>query len=466
MVIYGNGTEHAGATPSLEESERRFKTLFESLPDAIMLVDRETGSILDVNGAACALYGYTRDEMLSMKNTDVSAEPEATRETTLGETNSVPLRNHRKKDGSIFPVELRISRFDYRGRGVNTVVARDISERLRSEESERQASRELAAVYERYQKVVENASDLVLLIQDGLIRYSNPMMSEITGYDRDEIEDKPFLDFVHPDDRDILLERYMKNVGGERFPRAFDYRIVHRSGEVRSVMVKGTTIELGSKPAMLYFISDITDRKRAEEMVRKSLAEKEILLKEIHHRVKNNMQVISSLLSLQAGAIRDPAVEEAFKVSQNRVKSMALIHEHLYQSENLSEIDFRQYAISLVRNIMNMYSSNRIDTRVNVDGLKLDIDRAIPCGLIINELVSNCVKHAFPDRRRGRIDVNMKELAGGGYELVVADDGIGGVEETWKCETLGMRLIRSLITQLRGSIRVESCAGTRVTIRF
>jgi two-component sensor histidine kinase len=231
-------------------------------------------------------------------------------------------------------------------------------------------------------------------------------------------------------------------------------------------MVKGTTIELGGSPAMLYFISDITDRKRAEEMVRKSLAEKEILLKEIHHRVKNNMQVISSLLSLQAGAIRDPAVEEAFKVSQNRVKSMALIHEHLYQSENLSEIDFRQYAISLVRNIMNMYSSNRIDTRVNVDGLKLDIDRAIPCGLIINELVSNCVKHAFPDRRRGRIDVNMKELACGGYELVVADDGVGCVEETWKCETLGMRLIRSLITQLRGSIQVESSAGTRVTIRF
>jgi len=247
-----------------------------------------------------------------------------------------------------------------------------------------------------------------------------------------------------------------------------EYQVRVRDGrcidvEINSSVVRSAT---GEPQAFISVIRDITDRKRAEEMVRKSLAEKEILLKEIHHRVKNNMQVISSLLSLQAGAIRDPAVEEAFKVSQNRVKSMALIHEHLYQSENLSEIDFRQYAISLVRNIMNMYSSNRIDTRVNVDGLKLDIDRAIPCGLIINELVSNCVKHAFPDRRRGRIDVNMKELAGGGYELVVADDGVGGVEETWKCETLGMRLIRSLITQLRGSIRVESCAGTRVTIRF
>lgn len=305
-----------------------------------MLIERETGAILDVNGAACAIYGYARAELLSMTNTDISAEPEATRETTVGEKYYVPHRYHRRKDGTVFPVEIRISRFDCCGRGVNMVAVRDITERLRMTQKELSANIDLAAVNERYQKVVENASDLVLIILDGLIHYSNPMIKEITGYDCAEVEGRPFLDFVHPDDRAPLVERYMKNLDGERFPRAYDYRIFHRSGEQRFVMVKGTAIELKGKPAMLYFISDITERKRTEELVRKSLAEKEILLKEIHHRVKNNMQVISSLLSLQMDALNDPAVHDAFRASQNRVKTMALIHEHLYRSENLAEIDF------------------------------------------------------------------------------------------------------------------------------
>ncbi|MBP7604364.1 MAG: PAS domain S-box protein, partial [Spirochaetes bacterium] len=194
-------TERADETRPAGHDDLRFQTLFESIPDAIMLIERETGAILDVNGAACTMYGYGRSELLSMKNTDISAEPEATRETTVGEVYYVPLRYHRRKDGTAFPVELRISRFDYGGRGVNTVAVRDISERLRIEEEARRANLDLAAVNERYQKVVENASDLVLIIRDGVIHYSNPMMSEIIGYDRTEVEGRSFLDFVHPDDR-------------------------------------------------------------------------------------------------------------------------------------------------------------------------------------------------------------------------------------------------------------------------
>ncbi len=466
MTIDDNGRERADEARALDKSERRFEALFESIPDAILLVDRETGQILDVNGAACALYGFTRDELLTMKYAEVSAEPEVTRETTLDGVDAGVVCKHRKKDGSAFPVEIRTTRFELDGRAVSTLAVRDLSEQLRSEENERLINRGLAAICERYQKVVENASDLVIIVQDGAIHYANPMMSKITGYEQDEIQGKSFIDFIHPDDRGILLERYMKNLAGDRFPRVFDYRIIHRSGEEHTVIIKGTAIELEGRPAMLYFISDITDRKRAEEQVQKSLAEKEILLKEIHHRVKNNMQIISSLLNLQAGAIRDPALEEALRASQDRVKSMALIHEHLYQSENLSAIDFRQYVTSLVRTIMNLYSSSRIKTEVDVEGVHLDIDRAIPCGLIINELVSNSVKHAFPGKRQGRIDVTMREMPEGGYELVVADDGVGGDGETRGSAALGMRLVRSLVTQLQGNIQIESGAGMRVTVRF
>lgn len=459
-------TERADETRPAGHDDLRFQTLFESIPDAIMLIERETGAILDVNGAACTMYGYGRSELLSMKNTDISAEPEATRETTVGEVYYVPLRYHRRKDGTAFPVELRISRFDYGGRGVNTVAVRDISERLRIEEEARRANLDLAAVNERYQKVVENASDLVLIIRDGVIHYSNPMMSEIIGYDRTEVEGRSFLDFVHPDDRAPLVERYMKNLDGERFPRSYDYRIFHKSGEERFVMVKGTAIELKGKPAMLYFISDITERKRAEELLKTGLAEKEILLKEIHHRVKNNMQVISSLLSLQVDTLDDPAVRDALRASQNRVKSMALIHEHLYQSKNLSKIDFGEYTVSLVRTIMNMYPAGRVKTEVSVHDIHLDIDRAIPCGLIINELVTNCVKHAFPEGRGGRIEVLMHGTEEGRYELVVADDGVGGFEDERSTSSLGMRLIKSLVTQLKGRIWIDSTAGTRIRILF
>jgi len=292
------------------------------------------------------------------------------------------------------------------------------------------------------------------------------MMSEIIGYDRTEVEGRSFLDFVHPDDRAPLVERYMKNLDGERFPRSYDYRIFHKSGEERFVMVKGTAIELKGKPAMLYFISDITERKRAEELLKTGLAEKEILLKEIHHRVKNNMQVISSLLSLQVDTLDDPAVRDALRASQNRVKSMALIHEHLYQSKNLSKIDFSEYTVSLVRTIMNMYPAGRVKTEVSVHDIHLDIDRAIPCGLIINELVTNCVKHAFPEGRGGRIEVLMHGTEEGRYELVVADDGVGGFEDERSTSSLGMRLIKSLVTQLKGRIWIDSTAGTRIRILF
>ncbi len=160
--------------------------------------------------------------------------------------------------------------------------------------------------------------------------------------------------------------------------------------------------EIGGERVLTVRLRDITERKRAEEQIRNSLHEKEVLLKEIHHRVKNNLQVVSSLLSLQSGYPRVESVRDLFVESQNRVKSMALIHEKLYQSQDLANIDFSDYIESLAHHLFHSYTANPdlVTLKTDVD-VSLDIDHAIPCGLIVNELLSNALKHAFPDSRRG-----------------------------------------------------------------
>ncbi len=183
--------------------------------------------------------------------------------------------------------------------------------------------------------------------------------------------------------------------------------------------------EIGGERVLTVRLRDITERKRAEEQIKNSLHEKEVLLKEIHHRVKNNLQVVSSLLSLQSGYPRVESVRDLFVESQNRVKSMALIHEKLYQSQDLANIDFSDYIESLAHHLFHSYTANPdlVTLTTDVD-VSLDIDHAIPCGLIVNELLSNSLKHAFPDERRGAINLYF-HVNDTHFTLRFADDGGG-----------------------------------------
>jgi len=199
----------------------------------------------------------------------------------------------------------------------------------------------------------------------------------------------------------------------------------------------------------------------------KSLSEKEILLKEVHHRVKNNLQIISSLLNLQKSYIKDDTTLNFLNDSQNRIKTMALIYEKLYQSEDLVRIDFSEYVRSLVSHLIRSYgSADRIKLKVDVDDVQLNIDMAIPCGLIINELVSNSLKHAFPDGK-GEIRVEMHRN-NGELRLVVSDNGIGMSEKIYfqKIDTLGLQLVNTLANQLSGSIKLHREEGTEFEITF
>jgi len=217
---------------------------------------------------------------------------------------------------------------------------------------------------------------------------------------------------------------------------------------------------------------DITERKVAEEQVRRSLREKEVLLREVHHRVKNNLQVVSSLLKLQSRKIDDDKSRELLQESQSRIWSMSLVHERLYQSADLVNVDVPGYVRTLVGGLCQTFMPDRpqdVRVRQDVCSAALEIDTMIPCGLIINELVTNALKYAFPAGRGGTIDVLLQRRADGRLELSVADDGVGlppSLDYTTS-ESLGLRLVTMLAEdQLDGELSIHRDGGTRVVVRF
>ncbi len=216
---------------------------------------------------------------------------------------------------------------------------------------------------------------------------------------------------------------------------------------------------------------EITQRKQGEEKIKASLKEKEVLLQEVHHRVKNNMQIISSLFNLQSGRIKDKQAFEIFKSSQNRVRSMALIHERFYQSKDMSRVDFDEYAQSLTSHLFSSHgiSPGAVKLNLNIKDVFLDLNTAIPCGLIINEIISNSLKHAFPDGKKGEIEIAMHPLNKDEMEVIVSDNGVGLPKKVdfRKTDSLGLHLVNILAEdQLHGDIKLDRTKGTSFHIKF
>ena len=208
----------------------------------------------------------------------------------------------------------------------------------------------------------------------------------------------------------------------------------------------------------------------SEEKIKASLKEKEVMLQEIHHRVKNNMQIILSLLRLQCSRIEDEKIRELFRDSQNRIRSMALIHEKLYRSEDFSRVDFSDYIQSIMDHLLSTYGAagKEISYELDIKDVFLDINKAIPCGLIINELLSNSLKHAFPGNRKGKITVKMTAKEGNKFSLIMEDNGIGFPADFdfHKMDTLGMQVVTDLVKQIDGTIELDRTKGTTFIINF
>lgn len=324
-------------------------------------------------------------------------------------------------------------------------------------------------------RILDLADDAIISVDaDQTIKLFNQGAEKIFGYRAKDVIGQP-LDILLPSRLMSLHRRHIQNFGESS-------TTARRMGERRTIVGRRhdgaefpaeasiSKVEVDGRMMFTVILRDVTERTIVEEKIRTSLHEKEALLKEIHHRVKNNLQVVSSLLGLQSRSISDPEQRKMFEESQNRVYSMALLHESLYQSENLSLIDFPEYIRQLADHLFRSYgvATDRIHLITDLDSISLHMDAAVPCGLIINELVSNSLKYAFPDGRAGEIRIGLHGQPAGMARLLVADNGIGLRNDIdWTTtRSLGLRLVRSLAQQLGAQLEVKSKMGTEVELVF
>ena len=311
---------------------------------------------------------------------------------------------------------------------------------------------------------IEASTDGIFIINpEGKLRYVNPAYHRILGHNTVASPLGSDWQLAYPEATVATIETHL-DVGGRWSGEVVTHRL---DG---STLVAELSLTVTRDREIVGVCRDISERKQAEETLKASLEEKELLLKEVHHRVKNNLQVISSLFNLSAQAIEDPGALAVLCESQNRIASMALIHSKLYQSENLSNIDFAEYIRDLIYHLLASYNADpeRIQTELHVESIALNLDAAIPCGLLFNELISNALKHAFPDRRLGRLEISFANVAGGDISLCVADNGIGlpaGFDAS-QCTTLGVSLIVALTQQLKGTLKMYNNPGAKFEVTF
>jgi PAS domain S-box-containing protein len=325
----------------------------------------------------------------------------------------------------------------------------------------------LRASEERFALAVRGANDG---IWDWNLRthetYLSPRGKEIVGFRNDELPnlESTFFDLIHLDDMPRVNETVKLHVeNGEPF--RVELRLRHKDGSYRWIVTRGEAVrdENGRPMRMVGSITDISARKRAEEQIKNSLQEKETLLKEIHHRVKNNLQIISSLLYLQSSALVDPVARQALRESQDRVQSMGLVHEQLYRSSNFSAVDFGEHLKEIAANIAGSYGAMnpRVRVETELESVAVDLDLAIPVSLIFNEILTNAFKHAFPRERAGKIDVAFHRDGSDNLVLRVSDDGVGLPENLdWEtAPSLGLKIVRNLTEQIHGDLYAQSAAG-------
>jgi PAS domain S-box-containing protein len=312
--------------------------------------------------------------------------------------------------------------------------------------------------------MVASMSNFLFLVQkDGVISLTNQVALQLLRYDTSELIGKPLKCIFPEQEWEEIQEKLHSPVRPYPISNQ-ETTVVTKEGRIIPVLVSISVVQdkEGNNLGLVCVGSDLTDHKQAEEAQRK-----EVLLKEIHHRVKNNMQIISSLLNLQSRYFRNEQDKEMIKESRNRIKSMALIHEKLYQSKDLARIDFSEYITDVAYGLLQSYGLDGIALKVEVDDITLGVDTAVPCGLMINELVSNSLKHAFPDKK-GEIKIALHAVDGT-IELTVRDNGIGIPEDInfRTAETLGLRLVTILAEdQLNGEITLSRTKGTEFLITF
>ena len=451
------------AEDALRESEGKLRSIFRAAPIGIGLVNNRL--LGWTNDRFQKMIGYTAEELqgrsarMLYPNDEEYEYVGSEKYAQIEEcgTGTVETRLMRK-DGTLIDVLLSSTPLDPADLSAGiTFTALDITGRKRDhialEESE-----------EKYRSMMEALSESAYICSEDLrITYMNPAMEKRIGfhavgeschrvvYGQDERCPWCVFDRVRKGES-VETEIYSHKDG--RHYQLSNSPIFHLDGSISKMTIS----------------RDITERKINEEKIKASLEEKGVMLREIHHRIKNNMQIISSLLSLQANKIRYSKYRELFNESRNRILSMALVHERLYKSENLARVDFARYAEDLVKNLLRSYNlmTAKIKFQIEVTDINLGVDVAIPCALIINELVSNSLKYAFPNGKGGELRIDFKRDMMDRYTLSVSDDGVGlpSYLDFRKAKSFGLQLVNTLTGQLKGDIELDNTGGAKFTITF
>jgi PAS domain S-box-containing protein len=497
--------EHKRTEEALRESEEKYRTVVTRANDGIAVIQDEI--IQFVNPRLAQMGDYTVEELVGHPFVEFLSDEEL--QSTLNvyekrmaeeEGASKYEMQLRKKNGDYIFAEVNTSLIPFQNKPAALIIIRDFTRRKRTEKlkdsifriSEAAVSSE--TLDDLFRSIHMVIADL-MPAKNFYIALSDPQTDRLSfPYFVDEYDLPP-----EPKKPGRGLTEYVLRTGAPLLasPEAFN-ELVGR-GEVElvgapSIDWLGVPLNINNKTIgvlvvqsytegvrfgeeekeILKFVSDqiamAVHRKKTEAQIRASLEEKDVLLKEVHHRVKNNMQVISSLLNLQSRHISDAGVLEMFRESQRRIRSMALIHERLYQSSDLSRIEFSQYLQNLATHLFHFYQvdSSRIRLSMDTEEIFLNINTAIPCGLIVNELVSNALKYAFPNGRNGEVTLELHRIMGDGYVLRVKDDGVGFPEglDFRRTDSLGMQIVVTLVNQIDGRLDLQSQGGTSFTIEF
>jgi PAS domain S-box-containing protein len=450
-------------------SPSALRGFLEAAPDAIVVVDTG-GRIVIVNQLTERMFGYAREELFGQPVEILVPERwrdqhlahrapyfEEPRTRPVGEGRELP---GRRKDGSEFPIEVSLSPLDTNQGTLVISIIRDATQRRHAEA--------------KFRGLLESAPDgMIVVDRAGRIVIVNGQTERMFGYPREELIGQPVeilvperFQAIHVTHRDGYLDSPKIRPMGDAASSLTGRR---RDGSEFPLEISLSPMHTDEGLLVTAAIRDITERKLVETRLRASLQEKEVLLKEIHHRVKNNLQIVSSMLNLQRDKISDPRALELFQESQTRVRSIALFHEKLYQSRDLARVDLAEYLRGLTTSLFATYGVNPDDIALHVDteDVSLGVDAAISCGLIVNELVSNALKHAFPGGRRGEVRVALHR-DGDDTVLEVADDGVGipAGMDFQNPSTLGLKLVAILTEQVRGTLALDPQHGTRFRIRF
>jgi len=599
-------TERKKAAEALKESEEKYQSLFDNAEIALFRTRISDGKLIEINERYAQMAGYSNTEncLAEFNAADAYADPNTRKELLriLQEKGSVTDYGAEiiRRDGTRIWILFSATIFPEQGFLEGSIV--DITERKRMEEA-------LLLSQEKYRTLVEKAFEGIIVVHDRKIVFANPRVHEIIGYSRDQIEAMAFSDIVHPDDREAVIDRHLRRLKGDQIEEVYSIRLYDQQSNIKWAQASFALIDWEGKQAVLAFLTDITDLKRAEQAIRESeykyrtlvetlqegiwvidkegyttyvnprmaqmlgyttedmigrplfsfmlesavanaktnmerraqgikerhefeflrkdgstiytlletgpltdekgnhigaiagitditerkqaeeklaesalqlvtsnkelrsaLADKEVLLKEVHHRVKNNLMVISSLLNLQMRRTTDQEARESLRESDARIMSMAMIHEQVLRSGEYAAIDFTSYINDLLTNIRNSLAPYNQDVRLTVDvepGIIIGLNQAVILGMIINEIASNSFKHAFQDCEKPEVSISCRRSEDQ-VQLSIKDNGVGIRDEVDVDDpsSLGIRLVNILVKQLDGTIKYGRDNGSKFTIMF